>query len=62
MLELSITRVSDGVHGIDDGLQSRIVFIHYLRFLKKSFMWWNSILMKTLLKNISFIFLIEVCI
>lgn len=32
MLELSITRVSDGVHGIDDGLQSRIVFIHYLRF------------------------------
>lgn len=56
MLELSITRVSDGVHGIDDGLQGRIVFIHYLRFKKKSFMWWNSILMKTLLKNISFIF------
>lgn len=32
MLELSITRVSDGVHGIYDGLQGRIVFIHYLRF------------------------------
>lgn len=35
MLELSFTRVSDGVHGIDYGLQRRVVFIHYLRFNKE---------------------------
>lgn len=35
MLELSFTRVSDSVHGIDNGLQGRVVFIHYLCFNKK---------------------------